>query len=225
MLMFWLLLGSLASSQSLTEINAFCNDNIFLPCTAIQGNRNYRTIIWYKLYNKTGIIRKSDGETKRYAEYHRAADFGADDSLNLSSVRPEDGGTYQCDIWANIGGKNRDSLIHLNVSDCVAPVYLTTTVTYSENATNKTPQSRLLVEEISTFWSVTAFLLVYLIKIALSLIFIKVFQAIKRKWCRRKQQTWCSWTELFLFDTFKKKWVDGMVSFNAVVCEVLKSHT
>ncbi|XP_046896290.1 uncharacterized protein LOC124480751 isoform X1 [Hypomesus transpacificus] len=184
------LLSSVALSQSLTEKHAHCNDNVSLQCMAVQGDRNYRSITWYKLNNRTGIIRKSENKTTKF-KFNRTVHFGADDSLALPSVRPEDGGIYQCATRANIGKKNRESDIQLTVSDCVTPVYLTTTVTYKSNMNSSTPHFFLPhVGEVSTLWSVTGFLVVNLVKLSLCLIFIWVSKAIKRKLLKQKRQRW-----------------------------------
>ena len=75
-----------------------------------------------QLNNRTGIIRKSENKTTKF-KYNRTVHFGADDSLALPSVRPEDGGIYQCATRANIGKKNRESDIQLTVSGTTAAKY------------------------------------------------------------------------------------------------------
>ncbi|XP_067096613.1 uncharacterized protein [Osmerus mordax] len=181
MLFFCVLLSSLALSQSLIKKHADCNDHVSLQCMAVQGNRNYRSVTWYKLNNRTGIIRKSDNKTTNF-KYNRTVTFGANDSLALPSVRPEDGGIYQCLLRVNIGEQNRQSDIQLTVSDCV---------TFKGNINSSSPHwPPPHVGEVSFLWSVTGFLVVYLVKLSLCLIFIWVSKAIKRKLLKQKQQRW-----------------------------------
>ncbi|CAB1336545.1 unnamed protein product, partial [Coregonus sp. 'balchen'] len=120
------------------------------------------------LNNRTGIIRRSDNEKPQSYEFPRPARFGAMDSLILPRVRPEDAGTYQCLIRANIGQTNRVSNVTLNVStDCV--IQTTVAVTAWQDVTHSTPLCTMHVVEVSVIWTSCGFLILGLVKIALCL--------------------------------------------------------
>ncbi|XP_064861527.1 uncharacterized protein LOC115102408 isoform X5 [Oncorhynchus nerka] len=108
------MMASLVLSESLV-IQVDCNEDISMKCDAIE-DKSYRSITWYKLNNRTGIIRRSDDEKPQFYEFPRPARFGMKDSLVLPRVRPEDAGNYLCLIRANIGQTNRESKVTLSVS-------------------------------------------------------------------------------------------------------------
>ncbi|XP_013991684.1 uncharacterized protein isoform X2 [Salmo salar] len=179
------MMASLVLSEGLI-IQVDCNEDISMKCDAIQ-DKSYRSITWYKLNNRTGIIRRSDDEKPQFYEYPRLARFGVMDSLVLPRVRPEDAGTYLCLIRANIGQTNRESIVTLNVStDCV--IQTTVAVTAWQNVTHSTLQRTMHVVEVSVIWTLCGFLILGLVKIALCHISMEVVRKIKRRHSRRKQQ-------------------------------------
>ncbi|KAK6303393.1 hypothetical protein J4Q44_G00258470 [Coregonus suidteri] len=182
------MMTSLVLSESLLIIQADCNEDIYMKCEAIQ-DKSYRSITWYKLNNRTGIVRRSDNEKPQSYEFPRPARFGAMDSLILPRVRPEDAGTYQCLIRANIGQTNRVSNVTLNVStDCV--IQTTVAVTAWQDVTHSTPLCTMHVVEVSVIWTSCGFLILGLVKIALCLTSIEVVRNIKRRHSRGRQQQW-----------------------------------
>lgn len=60
------------------------------------------------------IVRKSRNKITPY-KYNRTTGLSDDNSLLILDVRPEDSGTYQCLIGAMVGGRNKQSLVHLEV--------------------------------------------------------------------------------------------------------------
>ncbi|XP_036390303.1 uncharacterized protein LOC118781391 isoform X2 [Megalops cyprinoides] len=104
------------------SISAECRENITLPCDAIHHSKTFRAVTWYKfnISQRTGIVRKNSQVVKSY-NFPRVAVFGDKECLMLPDVRPEDSGTYECLVSANVGGTNRDSMVFLNVSECVTP--------------------------------------------------------------------------------------------------------
>ncbi|XP_036845180.1 uncharacterized protein LOC118966188 isoform X1 [Oncorhynchus mykiss] len=182
-------MASLALSDSLLIIQAECNEDVSMKCEAVQ-DKSYRSVTWYKLNNQTGIIRRSNGEKPYPFRFPRPARFGPMDSLVLPRVRPEDAGTYQCLLRANIGQTNRDSKVTLNVStDCV--IHTTVAVTAWQNVTHTTPMCPIQLVEVSVIWTSCGFLILGLVKITLCLISMGVVRNIKRSHSRRKkQQQW-----------------------------------
>ncbi|XP_029578733.1 uncharacterized protein LOC115168024 isoform X2 [Salmo trutta] len=184
------MMASLVLSEGLI-IQVDCNEDISMKCDAIQ-DKSYRSITWYKLNNRTGIIRRSDDEKPQFYEFPRLTRFGVMDSLVLPRVRPEDAGTYLCLIRANIGQTNRESIVTLNVStDCV--IQTTVAVTAWQDVTHSTLQRTMHVVEVSVIWTLCGFLILGLVKIALCLISMEVVRKIKRRHSRRKQQQCLHW--------------------------------
>lgn len=64
-----------------------------------------------------GIIRRHMSDNKmRLYKFPRNASFGEENSLFLPNVSPEDSGTYECALSADVGGRNLNLLVTLNVS-------------------------------------------------------------------------------------------------------------
>uniref|UniRef100_A0A3P8ZAF0 Ig-like domain-containing protein n=1 Tax=Esox lucius TaxID=8010 RepID=A0A3P8ZAF0_ESOLU len=153
-------MASLAHSESHLIKHAECNEDISMNCEAVKNNM-HKSITWYKLNNRTGIIRKRDNNVPEKYDYPRPAWFGENDSLVLPRVRPEDSGTYECLIRAEIGKINRKSSVILHVSTG-KPLSL--------------PMYPIQVLEVSTVWTSCGFLIMVLVKITLCIISIGVNQ-------------------------------------------------
>ncbi|KAJ8016843.1 hypothetical protein DPEC_G00011560 [Dallia pectoralis] len=188
-------MASLALCECQVTMDVECNQNVSMKCVAITDNK-HRSITWYKLHNRTGIIKRSDNKNPERYDYHRPAWFGDNDSLVLARVRPEDAGVYECLIRANIGQTNRKSEVILNVTlVCEAQTTMTATVEKFQNVTQRNPRYHTDVldlvsmchTDVSTIWTSCGFLIMGLVKIALSIISIKVVGKIKKSYSQRNQ--------------------------------------
>lgn len=66
---------------------------------------------------KIGIVRRGkSGTSPQYYNFTRMAMFGEEYSLFIPSVTPEDSGSYECAISANIGGQNLNLKVVLTVN-------------------------------------------------------------------------------------------------------------
>ncbi|XP_056131212.1 uncharacterized protein LOC130108329 isoform X2 [Lampris incognitus] len=132
------------ATQGLTDIQADCSEDFSLLCQGVQG-RDIRSITWYKFINQTrhGIIRKIGNKMQAF-DFSRTANITEDYSLLLSSVKPEDSGTYECAIGANVGGINVNFRVNLIVSDCVT----VTSATETSRVTHTEPFSPMPVNEV-----------------------------------------------------------------------------
>lgn len=64
-----------------------------------------------------GIIRRGKGdEATQYYDFTRLASFGEKNSLLLPRVTPEDSGSYECAISANVRGRNLNLQVDLIVN-------------------------------------------------------------------------------------------------------------
>uniref|UniRef100_A0A3B5BIH7 Ig-like domain-containing protein n=1 Tax=Stegastes partitus TaxID=144197 RepID=A0A3B5BIH7_9TELE len=131
------------ATQSHLLIQADCNENASLSCPGVSSQMNFLAVAWYKLFlhylqqfsnkDKLGIIRirKSDGRITPY-NLSRNASFGHDYSLLMPRVKPEDSGTYECALTANVGGQNLYHQIQLMVQGRLLtspyPSYLVETI-------------------------------------------------------------------------------------------------
>ncbi|XP_034151989.1 uncharacterized protein LOC117595394 [Esox lucius] len=180
-------MASLAHSESHLIKHAECNEDISMNCEAVKNNM-HKSITWYKLNNRTGIIRKRDNNVPEKYDYPRPAWFGENDSLVLPRVRPEDSGTYECLIRAEIGKINRKSSVILHVSTvCDTLTTMTALVKECQNMTHSSPMYPIQVLEVSTVWTSCGFLIMVLVKITLCIISIGVVGEIKKSHSRRKQ--------------------------------------
>ncbi|XP_037627441.1 uncharacterized protein LOC119489278 [Sebastes umbrosus] len=173
------------ATQSRPENNANCYEDVQVMCPdeAIDS-RDFISVAWYKINNsqKLGIIRKSkDSKTPQYYPFTRShkPEFGEKYSLLLPRVTPEDSGTYECEISANVGGQNMNLEVDLTVHACVTQADLTTITTTPEfNLTQPNLPCHNQVEDLPVMWSGIGFVAVGLTKIILSLISIQVVQAV-----------------------------------------------
>uniref|UniRef100_A0A3B5MCY6 Ig-like domain-containing protein n=1 Tax=Xiphophorus couchianus TaxID=32473 RepID=A0A3B5MCY6_9TELE len=90
-----------------------CNEDVTLKCPVISG-KDFFSLTWYK--GNVSIIRRRKNQTQP-ASFSRDVSFGEDLSLFLPKVKPEDTGTYKCDIRANVGQRNKEGYVRLKVND------------------------------------------------------------------------------------------------------------
>ncbi|KAE8292892.1 hypothetical protein D5F01_LYC07985 [Larimichthys crocea] len=184
-LLFKLLLVRYAT-QSLAEIRANCNEDVTLDCPGLpSGDMNFLSLTWYKLSEKRhGIIRFSkNGMSPQNYSFIRPARFGERYSLFLTSVTPEDSGSYECAISANVGGQNQNLQVNLIVHECVTEADLTT----KANVLNATQPNRIYVqpEDLPLMWAIIGYVAVAIGKMVLSLISIWVIRAVHKRSSRR----------------------------------------
>ncbi|XP_040921884.1 LOW QUALITY PROTEIN: uncharacterized protein LOC121200567 [Toxotes jaculatrix] len=168
-----------------SNVKASCNQDVTLtcPCPDLE-NLDFLSVTWYKLNNlkKKRHIRRRKGEhvTNTYG-YIRPAEFGKEYSLVLPSVTPNDSGTYECAISANIGGQNRNLQVHLTVDECVTQAQPKTLL----NATPTLPCHNQ-VEDLPVMWSIIGYVAVGFVKILLSIIIIWVIHMTSSKQHQRR---------------------------------------
>uniref|UniRef100_A0A3Q3KWY2 Si:dkey-109a10.2 n=1 Tax=Mastacembelus armatus TaxID=205130 RepID=A0A3Q3KWY2_9TELE len=172
------------------EIHADCAGDVSLQCPGVDFDSiNFISVTWYKISNKTkhGIIRRSkaDSSIQSY-NYTRETMFGEKYSLLLRSVTPEDSGSYECSISANIGGQNQNLKVDLTVHVCATQDHLTT-MTSVFNMTESTLPCHKQVDDLPVKWSILGFVAVGLTKIILCLISIWV---IRISSSRRRRYKW-----------------------------------
>lgn len=147
--------------------------------------------------NKDGIIRRSKGDKSgQHYNFPRNASLDNKYNLLLSNVTPEDSGTYECFIGANVGGQNRYLQVNLTVQVCVtsqAPLTTLTTMT-PDNTTESALACSKQAEDLPVLWTVSGCVAVGLGKIILCLISIWVFHICSS----RQQREWWHW----LFNVF-----------------------
>ncbi|XP_038579721.1 uncharacterized protein LOC119906229 [Micropterus salmoides] len=181
------------ATQSLPEIHASCKEDVPLKCPDVDiDSMDFLSVTWYKMTNKgkSGIIRRAKGEeTTQNYNFSRPARFGEKHSLFLRSVTPEDSGTYECFISANVGGQNKYLKVALTVNECTTQAELTT-MTNVLNTTHSDLPCHKQVEDLPFMWSIIGYVAVGLTKIILSLISIWVIRALRVRSSRRRQHLW-----------------------------------
>ncbi|KAG7234961.1 hypothetical protein INR49_003490 [Caranx melampygus] len=132
------------TTQSEEQIEAKCNEDVSLRCGG-EGrdvvDMDFVSVTWYKLTPKRdGIIRKGkdDPSELSYAA-NSTARIGANYNLLLHRVTPEDSGTYDCDVSANVGSQNVNFHVSLLVHECAAELSTEKTVLNTTNTTNTRP--------------------------------------------------------------------------------------
>nr|XP_046253909.1 uncharacterized protein LOC124063869 isoform X2 [Scatophagus argus] len=179
------------ATQSPSETRANCNEDVPLQCPGVDiDSMNFLSVTWYKFNNhkKHGIIRRGKGvEATQHYNFTRPARFGENYSLLLPSVTPEDSGSYECAISANVGGRNMNLKVDLIVDACATQTHLTTT-TNPVNTTHSNLHCDKQVENLPVLWSIMGYAAVGLIKIILSLFSIWVIRAVRVRSSRRRQQ-------------------------------------
>ncbi|XP_042347869.1 uncharacterized protein LOC121947054 [Plectropomus leopardus] len=179
------------TTQSESEIEADCHENVSVMCPGFEIDTvNFISLAWYKFNNtmKHGIIRKGRDNIIQDYGFPRSPkpQFGKKHSLLLTSVTPEDSGTYECDISANVGGRNLNLHVNLKVNDCATQTELTTTT----SASNTTLHCKGYGEDFPVKWGIVGYVAVGLTKIVLSLVTIGVIQAVHMRSSRRWQRKW-----------------------------------
>ncbi|KAF1390114.1 hypothetical protein PFLUV_G00054750 [Perca fluviatilis] len=174
---------------------ANCDEDVVLKCERPGvdiDTVDYLSVAWYKFNNqkkKNGIIRMSkDNNTPQYYSFPRSPQpsFGEKHSLLLPRVTPEDSGTYECHISANVGSQNQDLSVNLMVHACATQADLTTMTTVL-NTTQSAAVCHRQVEDMPVMWSIIVYVAVGLSKIVLALISIWVIEAVRMRSSRRWQ--------------------------------------
>ncbi|XP_068454604.1 uncharacterized protein [Clinocottus analis] len=177
------------TTPSETEVFANCYEDFPVMCPAVDiDSINFSSLTWYKLHKtKRGIIkRERDNTTKWYKNFDRSPKprFGEKHSLLIPRVTPEDSGTYECDIYAKVGGQNLDFKVHLKVHDCVNDTDVTTVVNTSQ------PDLQCHKQDMPVMWSIIGYVAVGLAKIILSFISVWVVHAVRTRSSRRRRHEW-----------------------------------
>uniref|UniRef100_A0A3B4T844 Si:dkey-109a10.2 n=1 Tax=Seriola dumerili TaxID=41447 RepID=A0A3B4T844_SERDU len=171
-------------------IQAHCNQNVSLKCSGDDiDNMDFLSVTWYKLKDdgQVGIIRRDKGENITHPyDSASVAQFGENYSLLLPRVKPEDSGTYECAISANIGQQNLNFEVSLTINECVTQPELTTMATVS-NTTQSILACNIQVEDLPVIWSITGYVAVSFVKIVLCVISIWV---IRIRSSNRQQRRW-----------------------------------
>ncbi|XP_064155246.1 uncharacterized protein LOC135234501 isoform X2 [Anguilla rostrata] len=201
-LSYLFVVGILRCSESLNSVNSECGENITLPCDATRRSKQYRSVTWYKVSGtRTGIIRKAQDRVQQF-KAARMAEFGHDESLLVPGVRPEDSGDYECFLSANVGGENKESKLHLSVSECVTPADTTLADTTPVDTTPAalvtltgmmscfTAPCMDQVVEVSLVLVVTSFSVIAFVKVILSIFSVWVLLLIRRRGERQRMDDW-----------------------------------
>uniref|UniRef100_A0A3Q1FRE0 Uncharacterized LOC110946030 n=1 Tax=Acanthochromis polyacanthus TaxID=80966 RepID=A0A3Q1FRE0_9TELE len=172
------------ATQSHQVIQAGCDEDVSLNCPGVDSI-DFLSVTWYKVSpsQKFGIIkkRKRDQAPLMYS-YARNVSFGENYSLFLPRVKPQDSGTYLCEIGANVGGQSQYPTVDLTVN--VADLSPTNAPT---NVMNRTQP--IQVQELPILWTTAGYAAVALVKIVLSLISIWVLRI---SFSRKQQRRRCS---------------------------------
>ncbi|XP_056280206.1 uncharacterized protein LOC130200183 [Pseudoliparis swirei] len=189
-------------TQSEPDMYANCYEDVPVMCPSVAiDNMEFSSVTWYKINGaQVGIIRRGrDNKIKRFGHFVRSLEpqFGEKHSLLIPNVTPEDSGTYQCEISANIGSQNQNFEVHLKVNDCANKADTTTMITALNTTTMITALNTThpdlcchRQEDMPVMWSVIGTTAVGLAKIVLSLIGIWVIQAVRTRSSRRLQHKW-----------------------------------
>lgn len=167
-------------SESMDSIKGTCNDVIRLPCKATDRT-TYRYVIWYKMESPaTPIIKRKNGE---YTYFNiTSVSLGEKEALELHNVQPSDSGEYRCFLGAEVGGRNDESFIRLNISEClhdVSTVYPSTMIP---------DDSCPAVEDTTVHWAVLCLSLFSMAKIILCIAAVGVCNRVIFSTARRKQE-------------------------------------
>ncbi|KAJ4942769.1 hypothetical protein JOQ06_005666 [Pogonophryne albipinna] len=174
------------------SLSASCQEDVSLPCPVVGSD--FVSVTWYKQrieQHKRGILRWSskDKSTPEFFKSNRSVHYDQDYSLLISAVTPTDSGTYECEVGARVGGRNKKVEVKLDVSACVTPA-VRTPVTPVPNTTSDL--CRLQVQELPVLWSAVVYGTVGLAKIVLSIIIVLMIRCVQIKASKRRQQKWGS---------------------------------
>uniref|UniRef100_A0A4W4DSA7 Ig-like domain-containing protein n=1 Tax=Electrophorus electricus TaxID=8005 RepID=A0A4W4DSA7_ELEEL len=140
-------------------IQASCNDDIELPCTARDHMVKYRYIVWFK--DSIAIIKRKSNEVTIYNNSSPAS-LGVRETLVLQNVQPLDSGQYRCSLGADIGGRDMDSHVSFTVSGVCG---ITLTVLLASTVLTSTCPFTL--EEVSDMWLLLFFLILGVAKVVI----------------------------------------------------------
>uniref|UniRef100_A0A3P9MVV5 Si:dkey-109a10.2 n=1 Tax=Poecilia reticulata TaxID=8081 RepID=A0A3P9MVV5_POERE len=143
-----------------------CNADATLKCPVF-SSKDFFSLTWYK--GDIPIIRRRKDQTQP-SNFSRDVDFGENFSLFLPKVKPEDSGTYKCDIRAIVGQRNKEGYVRLRVNVCSSALPLTTPTVLNVTRSNQICP----VEDFPFMWTATGYLTVAFVKVILSLISIQV---------------------------------------------------
>uniref|UniRef100_A0A8C6UAE4 Ig-like domain-containing protein n=1 Tax=Neogobius melanostomus TaxID=47308 RepID=A0A8C6UAE4_9GOBI len=174
------------------KIEAKCRQDVSLPCNANFNSKDYFSVTWYKnefgpeekaqKKQQTGIIRKNlDEKEGKLYKFHRDVSVDEQNRLVLSKVTPIDTGEYECAVGANVGRRNINLIVKLEVPECEPDE---TTISMTTVDTDKTTSNRENRTDLPLIWSLLGYGAVALTKILLSAIIIWGFHI----WTRRKRR-------------------------------------
>ncbi|CAM4716108.1 unnamed protein product [Leuciscus chuanchicus] len=167
-------------SESMDFIKGNCNDVIRLPCKAANRTTTYRYVIWYKIESTANpIIKRKNGEDTIFTNF-TSVSLREKEALEFQNVQPSDSGEYKCYLAAEVGGRNDESSIRLNISEClhVSTVYPSTMIP---------DDSCPAVDDITVNWAVLGLSLFSMAKIILCIVTVghRPFQ-----FCCRKEKSY-----------------------------------
>ncbi|KAA8591351.1 hypothetical protein FQN60_002294, partial [Etheostoma spectabile] len=160
-----LLLVHYATKSQQEMQTANCHEDVILKCECPGvDNVDFFSVGWYKLSNqkKNGIVRKAkNNDTPQYYSFTRSPlpVFGEKHSLLLPAVTPEDSGTYECYISANVGSQNQNVKVNLTVHACATEADLTT-ITAVWNTTESEAACHKQAEDLPVMWSIVGYVAV-----------------------------------------------------------------
>ncbi|XP_028850478.1 uncharacterized protein LOC114798720 isoform X2 [Denticeps clupeoides] len=169
-------------TESRIHMHIKCNQNVTLPCEAVNKGQSYRSVVWFRVQypssnnskdkpERTGIIWKRKGNiTSRNGS---VVDLLKNESLFIQQATPLDAGTYECWLWANLGKTDQASYVNLTVSACIIPQTNLLMPTPSE------PCAETLVE-FRTDWVIMGFITLGLCKVALCVISVMMYRKLRR---------------------------------------------
>ncbi|KAL6459063.1 hypothetical protein MHYP_G00325350 [Metynnis hypsauchen] len=180
-----------------TVIRPNCNSEAILPCAAKSYSHAYTSVIWYKIYQgrEQGIIRHHQGTSSPYLTYRGIASLTKDYSLVLKNVTYKNAGKYKCQVIAKMGGKNNESHVMLNTSECFTeatptPVFTVPVLSLTNSSSHGMNSSEISVIqplEVTNLWAFVGFLTVGLTKVLLCALCVWVVVAFKK---HRRRSTW-----------------------------------
>ncbi|XP_053173720.1 uncharacterized protein LOC128357402 [Scomber japonicus] len=181
--------------QSQTDIQTNCNDDVSLECKDDNRSREFISVAWYKVNEqgkKRGIIRKNRGdESPQPYKFNRTVMFGANHSLFLPNVTPEDSGIYVCSISAIVGGQNVNPKVNLIVQACMTQAPPTAMTMLTLNTTQGSePLCLEHLKDLPVMWTIVGYVAVGLAKIFLSLVVIWVIRSIRLRSSRQNRYKW-----------------------------------
>ncbi|XP_061113115.1 uncharacterized protein LOC133138401 [Conger conger] len=203
--LYLLVVMILRSSEAMTSIHAKCRENVILPCDATHPAEPYRYVTWYKVNGtRTGIIMKYQGKEEEPFNNARTAWLRDGESLSIPGVRPEDSGEYECLRFPHVGGKIRETKLHLNVSECIthadttatalATVAADTTLAASAAVSGVMSSSSspcmVQVLEVTPLMVISSFSIIAFVKVIFCILAVWGVFAIRTRLERRRMDIW-----------------------------------